>query len=134
MSRPRVAPAAAWALACASLFAMSCGGNDNPTGPSGGGSGGAIGATITLTSSGASPRSATVSAGQRVSFVNNDSRPHTMDSDPHPLHTDCPELSVGFVAAGASATSQNLTARRSCGFHDHDNPTNSAFQGTITIQ
>ena len=106
--------------------------SDTPTAPSGGGSTNTT--TITLTSSGASPRDITVALGSRVTFVNNDSTPHDMDSNPHPEHTDCPPLNIGFIAPGASGVSQNLTTARVCGFHDHNQPTNTNFQGTIRIQ
>jgi len=76
----------------------------------------------------------TVSAGSRVTFANNDSRPHDMNSDPHPEHSDCTEISVGDIQPGASRTTQNLTRVRTCGFHDHNQPNVAALQGTITIQ
>ena len=125
------------ACVLASLLLSSCGGGgDNPTPvPSGGGGGGGTpGTTITITSAGVSPKTITVSAGSRVTFVNNDSRPHDMNSNPHPEHTDCPEINVGFIAAGASGTTQNLPRVRSCGYHDHNQPEVAALQGTIVIQ
>jgi plastocyanin len=125
------------AALAAAFFAAGCGGSDS-TGPSGGGNNGGGGSTntttITLTSSGASPRDITVAVGSRVTFINNDSQPHDMDSNPHPEHTDCPALNVGFIAAGAQGISQNLTTARTCGFHDHNQPSNTNFQGTIRIQ
>jgi plastocyanin len=127
-------------MACAyvSLLASACGGNDNPNSPSGGGGGGGGGgtaaATITITAAGVSPKTVTVAVGSRVMFVNNDSRPHDMNSNPHPEHTDCPEINVGFITAGASGTTQNLNRARSCGFHDHNQPDVVALQGTIVIQ
>ena len=124
------------ALLAASM-AAACGGDDNdaPTAPSGGGGGGSTNTTtITITSSGASPRDITVAIGSRVTFVNNDSQPHDMNSNPHPEHTDCPALNVGFIAAGASSTSQNLTTARTCGFHDHNQPSNGNLQGVVRIQ
>jgi plastocyanin len=128
---PTISP---WAFASALLLITSCGGDDGPTAPSGGGTGGPIAATITITASGVSPRTVTVAAGSRVTFVNNDSRPHDMNSDPHPEHTECTEINVGDIQAGASRTTQNLTRVRTCGFHDHNQPTVTALQGTITIQ
>ena len=125
------------ACACVSLLASACGGNDNPNSPSGGsggGGGGTVAGTITITAAGVSPKTITVAAGSRVTFVNNDSRPHDMNSDPHPEHTNCPEINVGFIAAGASGTTQNLTRARSCGYHDHNQPEVAALQGTIIIQ
>jgi plastocyanin len=91
--------------------------------------------TITITSSGASPRSITVPVGSRVTFVNNDSRAHDMSSDPHPSHENCPPLNdVGFLQPGQSRATGNLTTARTCGFHDHNQPSETSLQGTITIQ
>jgi plastocyanin len=122
----------------AAALAAGCGGSS--TGPSGnsGGSGGGGGSTttttITLSSAGASPRDITVSVGSRVTFINNDSQPHDMNSNPHPEHTDCPALNVGFIAAGAQGITLNLTTARTCGFHDHNQPSNTSLQGVIRIQ
>jgi plastocyanin len=92
-------------------------------------------ATITITSSGVSPQTVTISAGGQVTFINNDSRTHNMQSDPHPEHTDCPELGqVGYLTPGQSRTSGNLNIVRTCGYHDHDDFSNTRFQGNIVIQ
>lgn len=93
-------------------------------------------ATITISASGAvSPKTLTVAVGTRVTFVNNDSRAHDMASDPHPDHTDCPELNqVGFLTSGQSRQTGNLNTARSCGFHDHNQPSNGALTGTIVIR
>ena len=132
------------AAAAGVLFALvvsACGGSDSPgTNPSGGGGGGGgggtgtIAATITITAAGVSPKNVTVTPGSRVTFVNNDSRPHEMNSDPHPQHTDCPEINVGFISAGQSGTTQNLNTVRTCGFHDHNQPGVTSLEGTIRIQ
>jgi plastocyanin len=93
------------------------------------------GTTITITTSGVSPQSLTVSPGTRVSFVNNDTRIHEMNSDPHPTHGDCPEIDqVGFLAPGQSKQTGNLNTVRSCGYHDHNNPSATSLQGTILIR
>jgi plastocyanin len=91
--------------------------------------------TITITSSGVSPKNAQISVGQRVLFVNNDNRSHNMTSDPHPEHTDCPEVNqVGFLNAGQSRETGNLVSVRTCGFHDHDNPDSTGLKGSIVIR
>ena len=91
--------------------------------------------TITITSNGASPRTLVVAAGSQVTFVNNDSIDHQMYSDPHPEHTDCPELdSVGYLAPGQSRQTENLNIVRTCGFHDHIHFENNSLKGSITIQ
>ena len=125
-------------LAAACLVA-ACGGSS--TGPSSGGSGGGGGGggstnttTITITSAGASPRDITVAVGSRVTFINNDSQPHDMASNPHPEHTSCPDMNVGFIGASQSGQTQVLNIARTCGYHDHNQPSNATLQGTIKIE
>jgi plastocyanin len=93
-------------------------------------------ATITISSAGVvSPKTLTVSAGTRVTFVNSDTRVHDMNSNPHPEHTDCPEINqVGFLQAGQSKQTGNLNTRRTCGYHDHNQDANTNLQGTIVIE
>ena len=91
---------------------------------------------ITISTGGiVSPKQLTVTPGTRVLFVNNQSRPHNMTSDPHPDHLDCPELNqVGLLNAGQSRESGNLVIVRTCGFHDHDDPDNVNLRGSIIIR
>jgi len=132
------------------LTVAGCGGDSSPTTPSpspspspsptptptptptpspGGGT------TITITASGVSPRALTVPAGSRVTFVNSGTRTHDMASNPHPEHTDCPELNqVGFLTPGQSRTTGNLNTPRTCGYHDHNRDSDASLQGSITIQ
>ena len=57
--------------------------------------------TITITAAGVSPKEIQVAVGGRVTFVNNDNAFHEMTSDPHPIHTDCPEINaVGALGTG----------------------------------
>ena len=93
-------------------------------------------ATITIGSNGSvSPSAVTITRGGRVTFVNNHTRAHDMSSDPHPEHTDCPEMAaVGFLSPGQSRTSSNFNTARSCGFHDHNEPDTAGLKGRITIQ
>jgi len=125
------------AMALALGFA-ACGGDGGPVSPSGNGGGGndgAVGATVTITSAGVSPKDVTISAGQRVQFVNNDTQAHTINSDPHPEHTNCPPINdVGFTATGATRTTSNMTTVRTCGYHDHNLPDDARWHGTIRIQ
>lgn len=126
------------------LTAACGGGGSSPTTPTGTGTPATTtptpapttgDATITITSAGVSPVALTVAPGTRVTFVNNDSRSHDMSSDPHPDHTNCPEINqAGFLNPGQSRQTGNLNTVRTCGFHDHDRPTDARLQGTITIR
>jgi plastocyanin len=123
----------------AAALAAACGGGGGgggSTGPSGGGApptGSA--ATITITSSGVSPKTVEVPVGSRVTFVNNDRVFHEMQSDPHPEHTDCPEIGeVGALSPGQSKQTGVFRIARTCGYHDHGQDTNTSLQGTIVIR
>jgi plastocyanin len=92
-------------------------------------------AVITITTGGASPKSVTVARGSQVQFINNDRTAHAVSSDPHPEHTDCPEINaVGFLNPGQSRQTGNLNTARTCGYHDHDDPNNALWKGSIIIQ
>jgi plastocyanin len=92
-------------------------------------------ATITISAAGVDLKQVEVPVGGRVAFVNNDSVPHEMASDPHPVHTDCPPLNeVGALAPGRSGVSGPLSTARTCGFHDHGQPSNSAWQGVVVVK
>ena len=116
----------------------ACGGGYDPA-PSqstgGGGGGSTTGTTITITSSGVSPKTLTVARGTQVTFTNNDAVPHDMASNPHPEHTDCPEIEqVRFLSPGQSKMTGNLNTAMTCGYHDHQRNTVVSLQGTIIIQ
>jgi plastocyanin len=91
---------------------------------------------ITISAAGvASPAQLIVAPGARVLFINEHARPHQMSSDPHPEHTDCPEINqVGVLTQGQRRETGNLVAVRTCGFHDHDDPDNAALSGRIVIR
>ena len=127
----RTLPAAA-ALA----LAVACGGSDStPSGPTGACTPSANPNTIVIQNNQVCPQRLTVARGSQVTMINNDTRAHEMDSDPHPEHTQCPELNqIDFLNPGQSRTSGNLNIARTCGFHDHSNPDNQALRGTITVQ
>jgi hypothetical protein len=90
---------------------------------------------FTITSSGISPKNVTVPAGTQITFINNDTIDHLMFSDPHPEHTDCPDINqVGFLSPGQSRQTGNMNIVQTCGFHDHNLPFETSLQGTITTQ
>ena len=124
-------------LAAATVVVLSgCGGGGgSPTAPPTTTPPPTANVTITITSAGVDQKQVEVPVGGRVAFVNNDNAFHEMSSDPHPIHTDCPPLNqVGALAPGRTGVSGPLTIARTCGFHDHGEPTNARLQGTITVR
>ncbi len=90
---------------------------------------------ITITSAGVTPSTLSIAAGTRVRFVNNDTLPHTMSSDPHPEHTQCPPINqVGLLLPGQARETDALTTIRTCGYHDHNDPDDPKWTGTIQIR
>ena len=70
-----------------------------------------------------------------MTFVNTDTRVHEMDSNPHPEHTDCPEINqIDLITVGQTKLTGNLNTRRTCGYHDHLNPNTGSLMGSIVIQ
>jgi plastocyanin len=125
-------------------FLAACGGGStSPSGNGGvtvvvkdGGTTGTSGATITITGAGVSTANVSVSVGQTVTFVNNDNRPHEMASNPHPQHGSCPSLEAGLgtIAAGQTKVTHAFANTGTCGFHDHQQDSNTALQGSITVR
>ena len=126
----------AQALLAALLVGLAaCGGGDDgtPTGP--GSTPGPSGATITIAEGRVTPSSVTIDVGQSVTFINNNGRGHNVTSDPHPNHTECPAINaVGNLANGQTRLTNALTTARTCGFHNHDDPDNANFRGSIIIR
>lgn len=89
-----------------------------------------VAATINFSDSGFSPAVTTVKVGDTVQITNTSSQVLQFDSDPHPVHSDEPELNVGTVAAGQSKTF-TVTKAGHWGFHDHLNP---SMTGTLDVE
>jgi len=112
----------------ATLAVASCGGT-TPVNPS------ANDATITITSTGLTPKRVDIKAWSHVTFVNQDVRPHVISSDPVPTHTDCPPINqVGYLNPGESRTTGTMNEPRTCGFHDHLNENDPTYAGQIVVE
>jgi hypothetical protein len=130
--------AGATALAAGIALVAGCGGSSSSsgtTGPSGGCTASANPNTLVIQNNTICPQALTVTRGTLITILNSDSRTHEMDSDPHPEHTDCPELNqIGFLNPGQSKQSGNLNIARRCGLHDHASPDTAGLKAVVTIQ
>jgi hypothetical protein len=124
------------AIAVTVALAIGCGSSSsNSTSPSGSCTPSSSPATFVLMNNAVCPTTMTVPRGTQITIMNQDSRTHEMDSDPHPEHTDCPEINqIDFLNPGQARQSGNLNIARTCGFHDHGNPDNAAIRGSVIIQ
>jgi len=125
------------AAAVASMMLAGCGGGGSSQGqtPPGGPSNPNAGiTTITIRADGTmNPADVQVEVGDRVRFVNEDSRPHQPTSNPHLMHTDCPALNLPQLSPGQAQMTGVLNTVAACGFHDHMNPDTVSLRGTIRV-
>ena len=90
--------------------------------------------TPTLTPAGIEPSGLQISVGQQVLIVNQSSVNRMIQADPHPFHTACPPLNdAGVLGPGDSGLTGTFATERTCGFHDHLNPTDSSLKGQFII-
>ncbi len=87
------------------------------------------GTVITYDGKGFSPSTLTAHSGDTITLKNTSSGQVQFDSDPHPIHTNDPELNVGEVSPGQSATFKVIT-KGTHGYHNHLNPGQT---GTIVV-
>ena len=81
------------------------------------------------------PLEITINVGQRVTFVNNDTRAHDLVGGVDPNNPDCPEITqAGFLTPGQSRDTGVFTTARQCEYHDHTMLSVPAFQGRIIIR
>ena len=124
-------------VAIAIALMATCGGSSSPsTSPGGGGcTPSSAPATLVIQNNTICPSAITVTRGTQITIFNSDSREHEMTSDPHPEHTDCPEINqIGFLTSGQSRQSGNLNIARKCGLHDHRAAETASLKATVTIQ
>jgi hypothetical protein len=129
------------AVIVGALAGVQCGGggggsyNPPPTNPGGGGGGTGSTAVITIRADGTvDPKEVRVSINDQVQFVNQDTRAHQPQSNPHLVHTDCPSINrVGVLQPGERRTTDPFTVEKACGFHDHMNPDTAGLGGTIRV-
>jgi len=116
-----------WVLLALATCCLSCG--SSPSAPT------EAEATITIGPAGVTPREVRIDAWGQVKFVNNDSEPHSIVSDPVDLHSQCPQLNqIGILQPGDSRISGTLNLTGACGFHDHLNKMNDAWRGRIVVK
>lgn len=86
---------------------------------------------VTITSRGFEPATITIKAGKTVTWVNNDSVTHQVNSAVHPTHQVYPPLnSVGLLKPRESK-SLTFPQAGSFKYHDHLNP---SLTGTVVVK
>lgn len=86
---------------------------------------------VTISSSGFTPQNITIKAGESVTWVNDDSDSHQVNSAVHPTHQLYPPLNtVGLLTAG-DKKSLSFPDAGTYKYHDHLNP---SLTGSVTVE
>ena len=86
---------------------------------------------ITLSADGFSPATLTIKAGTTVTWVNKSVEDATVDSDPHPTHTEHRWLNLGILYKDGTL---NLTFDKPPGTYRYHNHFNASQKGTIVVE
>ncbi|MBI3626628.1 cupredoxin domain-containing protein [Candidatus Uhrbacteria bacterium] len=76
------------------------------------------------------PSNLKIKAGDTVIWTNADGAPHQIDSNPHPIHTDHPELNGSMMSTGQTFT-VTLKNAGTYNYHCHLHP---SMQGSVTVE
>lgn len=85
---------------------------------------------VTVTSSGFSPKNITIKVGEKVSWMNEDSESHQVNSAVHPTHQVYPPLNLGNIQTGGKV-SLSFPDAGTYKYHDHLNP---SLTGSVTVE
>jgi plastocyanin len=92
-------------------------------------------ATVTIGSTGVFPTEVQIAPWGQVQFVNNDTRPHMIVSDPVDLHSECPPVNrVGLLQPGERRNTGTLNLTGTCRFHDHTDHGDARMRGRIVVR
>lgn len=105
------------------ILLVACGGAN---GGSGSCNPGSI-AAIVIKAGGVTPAAVCVLPGGSVTFTNEDTAAHDIQSG-----AACPQLNLGPIPAGESRMATFPTVA-TCSFRDELQPTNAAFQGLVSV-
>jgi hypothetical protein len=90
-------------------------------------------AFVTITATGITEQVVHVFEERKATFINNDSRPHSIFSDRHPSHEDCGgALNIGTLQPGERREVTGLQVN-ACFFHDDTDPGAFQYTGVLVI-
>jgi plastocyanin len=87
--------------------------------------------TVSYASTGFSPSSITIKAGDTVTFTNGTSSKMWVASDPHPQHTDFSDFDAGKGYEAGTSYSYTFMEAGTFTYHDH---LHSSMRGTVTVE
>lgn len=86
---------------------------------------------VEITATGFSPQTIKIKSGDQVSFINQDSKPHQIKSDPHPADNLYPFLNTDEILMTNESVTLPFEQSGTFTYHDELNPLE--FKGIIII-
>ncbi len=91
-------------------------------------------AEVTFTKDGLSPASITIASGTQVIWTNTDDAPHQTAPDPHPSHDSVEGFDPNVTLQKGEAFAFTFETAGTYTYHDHLNPLDTRWQGTIIVE
>ena len=91
-------------------------------------------ASVSITSSGPSPATITVSAGTVLTWTNDDTKPHQIAADPHPSNDSIPGFESDTSLLPGDSLSFAFEDQGLYTYHDHLNPLDRIWQGRVVVE
>lgn len=88
--------------------------------------------TVEITKDGFMPQTIKVKKSGVVNFINQDSKPHLIASDPHPSHTLYPFLNTDETLNKNGSVSITFEKTGTFTYHDHLNPLK--YKGAVIVE
>lgn len=89
-------------------------------------------AAVEITRTGFVPQTIRLRSGGMINFINKDTNPHQIMSDPHPGHTLYPFLNTDEVLNKDGSVALIFEKSGTYTYHDHLNPLE--YQGTVIVE
>lgn len=88
--------------------------------------------TVVITDKGFFPQTIRLKKGGTVSFINQDTQPHQIMSDPHPIHDLYPFLNTDEVLNNGESVAITFEKSGTFTYHDHLNPLK--YKGIVMVE
>ena len=91
-------------------------------------------AEVSLTAAGLTPATISIEAGTQLAWKNDDQAPHQVAADPHPLNDSIPGFDNGQLLQPGDSFSFTFETPGTYTIHDHLNPLDPKWQGTVVVE
>ncbi len=91
-------------------------------------------AEVSITKDGLTPATIKVDTGTQVTWTNNDTKPHQVSADPHPLHDTIEGFDSDNVLQPGDSLSFTFETPGTYQVHDHLDYLDKTYHGTVEVE